>query len=117
MESVVVVRRRHILGAGDDAPLAVAEPQAVNDQRIVPVHHQPEQEAGHKAGEKGNRTVEYAEHHRKHHCDDQAERQLCRNDLWRAPLPSAGNQPKLLGPCDDGGRVGVDHGQRITQAV
>ena len=82
MESIIVVRRRHILSARNDAPLAVAEPQTVDDQRVVPVHHQPEQEAGHKAGEKGIRSVEYMEYYRKHYRSNQTERQLCRYDLW-----------------------------------
>ena len=114
MESIVVIRLCHILRTGYDAPLAVAEPQAIDDQRVIPVHHQPKQEASHKTRQKRIRSVEYTECHRKDHCGDQTEQQLG-PDVFLGPL--CWNQTQFLNAHLDCRRIRVDHGQQVMQAI
>ena len=57
MESVIVVGIHHILCAGDDDLLAMAEPADVQNQYVIPVHHQPQAVAGQEARNKAVCTV------------------------------------------------------------
>ena len=108
MEPVVVVIGGHVLGAGDDEVLVVAEPEAVQDDGIEPVYDHPEGVGGKGAAPEGAATIDITHQQAEEDAEDGHGDHLLDIEA-HSPRPIAGiDQAELITPLDDGRRVVED---------
>ena len=107
----VVAVFRHLFGAGDADGFAVAEPQAIQHQRVVPVHDEPDQIAVPKSFPEALRTVELPQNHSGDQGKNKGGSALAQQVLFGEAAAAGGENSQLCTALADGGRVVPDGGR------
>ena len=113
MEPVVVVVLHHVLGPLDHEMSVVAEPQAVQHQRIEPVHDAPEGVGRECPAPEGRTSIDILDEKAQKHTEDDES-----DDFLRIKARSSGtvaviDQTEGLATLNDGRRIVEDGLNRV----
>lgn len=101
MEPVVVISIDHVLGPLDHEMLVMAEPQAIQDDRIEPVHDAPERVGGKRAAPECRAAIDIPYQQAEQDTEDQECDHLLRVEPRSARTVGIVHQPEGLAPLDN----------------
>ena len=109
MEPVVVVILHHVLGPFDHEMLVVAEPHAVQHDRVEPVHDAPEGVGREDPAPEGCATVDVSHEQAQQHAEYDEGEDLLRIEAWAAGTVSVVHEAEGAAAFDDGRGI-VEYG-------
>ena len=110
---MVVVGGCHVLGAGDDEALVVAEPKAIQHEGVEPIHRHPEGVGGQGAAPERRAAIRVAHQQAQQDAKEEQGGNLFGVDGRAARLVACVDEAQLLAARDNGRGIIVDAFDRV----